>query len=206
MAFLLTAFYPDSVDKIEGLQHGPQLADSYKEMLDQYSEGTNREAWRNFLMAGFYIFNNITIAFQSFASGILFGLGTVYLTVTNGWVIGGAMGYMTRDPAGPAFFSVVGAHGALELTGIVMAAAGGLRLGLALLKPQGLSRRDALRLQGKQAVGLMNGGFLMLFIAAFIEGFWSPITSIPMILKYIVSVAMWLLVYAYLLYAGRRTA
>ena len=44
VAFLLTAFYPDSVDKIEGLQHGPQLADSYKEMLDQYSEGTNREA------------------------------------------------------------------------------------------------------------------------------------------------------------------
>ena len=206
VAFLLTAFYPDSVDKIEGLQHGPQLADSYKEMLDQYSEGTNREAWQNFLMAGYYIFNNIGIAFQSFASGILFGLGTVYLTVTNGWVIGGAMGYMTRDPAGPAFFSFVGAHGAFELTGIVMAAAGGLRLGLALLKPQGLSRRDALRIQGKQAVGLMNGGFLMLFIAAFIEGFWSPITSIPMILKYIVSVVMWLLVYAYLLYAGRRTA
>jgi len=87
-----------------------------------------------------------------------------------------------------------------------MAAAGGLRLGLALLNPQGLSRRDALRIQGKQAVGLMNGGFLMLFIAAFIEGFWSPITSIPMILKYIVSIAMWLLVYAYLLYAGRRAA
>lgn len=204
VAFLLTAFVPESVDKITGLGGGPEMADSYKEMMEQYAKGTNREVWQNFMMAGFYIFNNISIAFQSFASGILFGLGTVYVTVSNGWVIGGAMGYMLHQPSGPAFFSFVGAHGAFELTGIVLAAAGGLRLGLALLNPQGLSRRDALRIQGKQAVGLMNGGFLLLFIAAFIEGFWSPITSIPMILKYIVSVLMWLLVYAYLLYAGRR--
>ncbi|OAM26711.1 MULTISPECIES: stage II sporulation protein M [Eikenella] len=206
VAFLLTAFVPESVDKIAGLGQGPELADSYKEMMEQYAAGSNREAWQNFTMAGFYIFNNITIAFQSFVSGILFGLGTVYVTVSNGWIIGGAMGYMVKDPAGPAFFSFVGAHGAFELTGIVLAAAGGLRLGLALLNPQGLSRRDALRIQGKQAVGLMNGGFLLLFIAAFIEGFWSPITSIPMMFKYMVSVVMWLLVYAYLLYAGRRAA
>ena len=206
VAFLLTALYPESSDAVIGLNYGPMLSSSYQEMMEQYAEGINREAWQNFAMAGFYIFNNIGIAFQSFASGIFFGLGTVYVTVSNGWIIGGAMGYMVHEPSGPAFFSFVGAHGAFELTGIVLAAAGGLRLGLALLNPQGLSRRDALRIQGKQAVGLMNGGFLMLFIAAFIEGFWSPITSIPMVFKYIVSSAMWLLVYAYLLYAGRRPA
>lgn len=88
----------------------------------------------------------------------------------------------------------------------MLAAAGGLRLGAALLRPQGLSRRDALRIQGKQAVMLMNGAFLMLFIAALIEGFWSPLTSIPMWLKYAVAAVLWLLVYAYLLFAGRKGA
>lgn len=205
-AFLLVAFLPESSDKVAGLGGGEGLAEAYEEMRQQYEDRTNREAWQNWVMFAYYVWNNISIAFQSFGSGILFGLGTVYVTVFNGWVIGGAMGYMVHQPAGPAFFSFVGAHGAFELTGIVLAAAGGLRLGAALLRPQGLSRRDALRIQGKQAVMLMNGAFLMLFIAALIEGFWSPLTSIPMWLKYAVAAVLWLLVYAYLLFAGRKRA
>ncbi len=203
LAALLMVLMPEAAAKLPGLGHGEALADAYEEMRQQYADGVNRESWQNWLMAGYYLWNNIGIAFQSFASGVLFGFGTVYITVFNGWVIGGAMGYMVHTPSGPAFFSFVGAHGAFELTGIVLAAAGGLRLGAALLKPQGLSRRDALRVQGKQAVKLMNSGFLLLFVAAFVEGFWSPITSIPMAVKYVVAAVLWILVYAYLLFAGR---
>ena len=154
-------------------------------------------------MFGFYVFNNIGIAFQSFAGGLLFGIGAVYTTVYNGFIIGGIMGYMLHEPSALAFYSFVSAHGAFELTGLVLAAAGGLRLGLALLAPQGLSRKDALRQQGAVAVKLMSGAFLLLALAALVEGFWSPLTSIPIALKFAVGTLLWLLVYAYLWRAGR---
>lgn len=43
------------------------------------------------MMFGFYIFNNISIGFQNFVGGLVFGLGAIYVAVYNGLVIGSAM-------------------------------------------------------------------------------------------------------------------
>ena len=77
-------------------------------------------------------------------------------------------------------------------------------MGLSLINPQGYSRKDALKIQGALAVRLMGGGFLLLFIAALVEGFWSPITSLPLWIKYTVAVCLWLGVYLYFFLAGRH--
>ncbi len=203
LSLLLVALHPPLLEKWAGADIGANAAESYAEMAAQYAAGSNRPLWQNWMMFGFYVFNNIGIAFQSFAGGLLFGIGAVYTTVYNGFIIGGIMGYMLHEPSALAFYSFVSAHGAFELTGLVLAAAGGLRLGLALLAPQGLSRKDALRQQGAVAVKLMSGAFLLLALAALVEGFWSPLTSIPIALKFAVGTLLWLLVYAYLWRAGR---
>ena len=39
-------------------------------------------------MFGFYIFNNVRIGFQTFASGLVFGLGTILYLLYNGVFIG----------------------------------------------------------------------------------------------------------------------
>lgn len=202
-ALLLVALHPPLLAKWAGADVGAQAAESYREMAAQYAEGVNREAWKNGAMFGFYVFNNIGIAFQSFAGGLLLGIGAIYVMVYNGLMIGGIMGYMLHEPAGTAFYSFIVAHGAFELTGLVLAGAGGLRLGLALLMPQGLSRRDALRVQGGEAIKLMSGAFLLLALAALVEAFWSPLTSIPLAVKFVVGPVLWLLVYTYLWRAGR---
>lgn len=202
-ALLLVALHPPLLEQMAGADVGGQAAESYADMAAQYADRENRPAAQDWMMFGFYIFNNISIAFQSFVGGLLFGIGTVYVTVFNGLIIGGVMGYMLHQPSGWAFYSFILAHGAFELTGIVLAAAGGLRLGLALLMPQGLSRREALKMQGKTAATLMSGAFLLLAVAAVVEGYWSPITALPMALKFAVGIAMWLAVYAYLWRAGR---
>lgn len=204
VAFLLVALNHGAMDKLPGLVGGEVIADSYQKMAEAYAEEINRPFEQNILMAAFYIFNNIGIAFRMFAGGLLLGLGTVYAAIMNGWTIGGVMGYMLHQDAGWAFFSFVGAHGAFELTGITIAGAGGLKLAQALLYPRGLSRRDALRIQGSLAIGLMNGAFLMLFIAALLEAFWSPITSIALWVKFPVALSLWLGVYVYLWRAGRE--
>ena len=56
------------------------------------------------MMFGFYIANNIGIAFQCYVSGILFGLGSLYYLVFNG-VFGGAVaGYVTSIGFAGTFF------------------------------------------------------------------------------------------------------
>lgn len=206
LCLLLTWQQPDFLDSIAGKGSAAQIGDSYSEMASLQEQGQNRPWGQNWLMFGFYVFNNISIGFQSFVGGLIFGLGAIYVAVFNGIMIGSAMGYMLGHPAGPVFFSFVGAHGSFELTGIVLSVAGGLKLGYSIIHPGHYSRKDALRLQGKAASTLICGAFLFLFIAAIIEGFWSALTVLPLWLKYSVAALLWLAVYAYLFLCGRETS
>jgi high-affinity Fe2+/Pb2+ permease len=52
----------------------------------------------------------------------------------------------------------------------------------------------------------MYGAALMFVVAAFIEGFWSPLTIFPASTKYAIGGVMWAFVIGYFLFAGRRHA
>jgi hypothetical protein len=52
---------------------------------------------------------------------------------------------------------------------------------------------------------MIMGAALMLLIAAFIEGFWSPSSILPPV-KWGVAGLLYLLVLAYLLFAGRASS
>ena len=58
-----------------------------------------------------------------------------------------------------------------ELSAIAIATAGGFRLGLAVLFPGPLRRRDALRKEGRDAVLLALLAAIMLVAAGLLEGF-----------------------------------
>jgi len=158
---------------------------SVEQMGQQFSPGGSLEAGRpvdsDILMFGFYIRNNIGIAFRTFAGGILGGVGSIFFLVYNGLAIG---------------------HGAFELTAIVLAGAAGLRLGLALLSPGALSRGRALLLAGRTAIRILYGAAGMLVAAAFLEAFWSPMPQ-PAATKYGIGAILWLAVFTYLTLAGR---
>lgn len=153
-------------------------------------------------MGGFYVRNNVGIALRSFAGGILLGTVTVYVLLSNGISIGVTAGYLISQGMGKAFTSFVIGHGAFELTALAIAGGAGLMLADALIHPGQLSRRDALRVRGQEAVQIAAGAAIMLMIAAVIEAFWSP-SNAPSILKYIVGIVFWILVPAYLALAGR---
>jgi uncharacterized membrane protein SpoIIM required for sporulation len=80
-----------------------------------------------------------------------------------------------------------------------------MRLGLALLKPGRLTRRDAMREAGKRALPLLYGGSIMIFLAAFVEGFWSASHASPTA-KYAVGIGLWVLLAVYLIFSGKRSA
>ena len=160
---------------------------------------------RNF-MAGFYVLNNTSIAFYCFARGILLGVGTVYTLLANGIVIGAVAGYMIALGHSEKFLSFVATHGSFELTAIAVAGAAGLVLGDSLIHPGRRSRLESLRVRGMDAIKLAAGAGLMLFVAALIEGFWSPSSMIGPQVKYVVGAVLWVAVYLYFALAGRGRA
>ena len=161
-----------------------------------------RQADTDFAMFGFYVMNNIGIGFRTFAGGLAFGLGSVFLLLFNGLHIGAAAGHLTRLDYGATFWPFVSGHGPYELTAIAVSGAAGLLLGKALLAPGRHTRLAALRANARDAVALAGGAALMFLLAAVVEAFWSAGTA-PAWLKYGVGAAGWLLVALYLIFAGR---
>jgi len=165
--------------------------------------GRGRGVDDDFAMFGYYIFNNISISFQVFATGILFCIGSLFFLIFNGLYIGAVAGHLIYIDYNVTFFSFVSGHSALELTAIVISGVAGMRLGLALIKPGRYSRVVALKNAGAISLQLMYGVFLMLLAAAFVEAFWSSKASIEPQIKYTVGITMWLLLAAYFLLLGR---
>lgn len=168
--------------------------------------GRARASDSDFAMFGFYIWNNVSIGFQVFATGLALGLGTLFYLAYNGIFIGAVSGHLVGIGYGSTFLPFVAGHGAFELTAIVLSGAAGLKLGYALLAPGPLSRGASLRQAAAEAVTLVIGTTAMLFVAAFIEAYWSSTTWPPAVVKYLVGALLWALVIGYLTLAGRRHA
>jgi len=183
----------------------PRTVASFQEMYSPASTRLGqREADDNVAMFGYYIWNNVKIGIQTFATGLAFGLGSIFYLVANGAIIGAVAGYLTQAGLGTQFWSFVSGHSAMELSAIVISGAAGLRLGAAVIAPGRASRKAAVAAAAQPAVRLMIGAGTMFVAAAFIEAFWSPLNSFPPAIKYAVGVAMWACVLLWLLVGGRR--
>jgi uncharacterized membrane protein SpoIIM required for sporulation len=170
---------------------------------DEVGSIGQRHARTDWEMFGFYVRHNISIAFQCFATGLLFGVGTLFFLVFNGALMGAVAGYLTARGLGHNFWPFVATHGAFELTAIVIAGAAGLRLGLALLAPGRLGRGAALRAAGREAVVLIGGATVMLLVAAAVEAFWSSARWVAPQVKFGAAALCWTAVLWYLARAGR---
>jgi uncharacterized membrane protein SpoIIM required for sporulation len=166
--------------------------------------GSARESDTNWQMFGFYISNNIGVSFRTFASGLAYGVGSIFFLFYNGLIFGAVAGHLTNVGFTETFFTFVIAHGSFELTAIVISGAAGIKMGYNLLNPGNRTRLDALKQAGAIAIRLVYGVIVMLVIAAFIEAFWSSNNVLLPWQKYLVGGALWLVVIAYLSLSGRH--
>jgi uncharacterized membrane protein SpoIIM required for sporulation len=185
----------------------PRQIASFHDMYDPANRRLGmREADTHLAMFGYYIWNNVRIGFQTFAGGMLAGLGSVWFLAANGVMLGAVAGYLTQIGFTGTFWSFVAGHSSLELIAIVLSGAAGLRLGMAVIRPGARSRRAALVAAARPAVRMMYGAALMFCAAAFVEAFWSPLTEVPFAVKIWAGAAGWAVLLAYLGFSGRARA
>ncbi len=168
--------------------------------------GRKRDSDSDILMFGFYIRNNTGIGLGTFASGIIFGIGTVFILLFNALYIGVISGHIINVGFIDTFYPFVVGHGAFELTAIALAGCAGLKLGTALLIPGRYSRFDSVKISAINIMPIVIGMMGMFIIAAFIEAFWSSSTFLSNETKYITGAILWLFVILYFLFSGRGRA
>jgi len=187
---------PDGMADIQGMYGG----DSDGDTEDYLKE---RHGGSNFMMFGFYIYNNIGIDFRIFAGGILAGIGTAFFLLYNGFHIGAVIGYVHHSCDPEQLYRFTAGHSALELIAMVIAGIAGMRLGIGVINPGRLSRGAAIREATRRALPLIVGAAVMTLLAAAVEGFWSA-QPFPTNVKYTVGIVMWVLVIGYLALCGRN--
>jgi uncharacterized membrane protein SpoIIM required for sporulation len=151
--------------------------------------------------ASFIMTNNIQVTIYTFAFGALFGIGTIYFLAFNGAHLAAVLALTYQADFGNDLLIFVASHGVIELSCIFIAGGAGLLIGSALLMPGDLSRADALKTNGMEAVRLMLGVALLLVLAGLLEGFVSPAIIDPRI-KFGIAALTGLALYSYLFFAG----
>jgi len=123
--------------------------------------------------------NNIQVSFSVFISGFLLSLGTVWQLLKNGVMIGAFEYYFFSKGLGWQSVLVVWIHGTLEISAIIIAGASGLVLGNSILFPGTHKLLDSLKRGGKDGVKLMIGLVPIFIVAAFLEGFVTRYSTMP---------------------------
>jgi uncharacterized membrane protein SpoIIM required for sporulation len=132
----------------------------------------------------------------------LLGIGTIYYLALNGANIASVLALTYEAGFGNDLVTFMVGHGVVELSCIFIAGGAGLLIGSGFIMPGDLSRADALKTRGMEAVRLMIGVALLLVLAAIIEGFVSPAPIDPRI-KFGIGGGTGLALFSYLLLAGR---
>jgi len=123
--------------------------------------------------------NNIQVSFLIFIAGFILSIGTLWQLFQNGVMVGAFQYYFFAKGLGLKSVLVIWIHGTLEISSIIIAGAAGLVLGNSILFPGTHRRLASLKRGGKDGVKLMIGLVPIFIMAAFLEGFITRYSRMP---------------------------
>jgi len=146
--------------------------------------------------------NNISVSIFTYALGITAGVGTLWMMLLNGLMLGVVGTACWQAHMSLPLWSFVVGHGSLELPAIFIAGGAGFIIARGMLFPGALPRGESLVRAGKLSAQLFFGTIPLLLIASFIEGFISP-SDIPIPMKFALGIGLFTLLILYLFFTGK---
>jgi uncharacterized membrane protein SpoIIM required for sporulation len=186
LAFFLTLGDP----RLASLFFPPGMAESIDPQAGPAGE------WNHSVVSGQIMVNNIQVAFLCFAFGALLGVGTVWILLYNGALIGALAALFHRAGESYTFWAYIWPHGVTELTAVFIAGGAGLSLAYSFFVPGELTRGESFKREGKVTIQLMMGVIPLFVFAALIEGFLTP-APWPHWTKYLLALFTLMLLFLY---------
>ncbi|WP_420321690.1 stage II sporulation protein M [Flagellimonas sp.] len=130
-----------------------------------YKSGSN---WGSFIGI---TFNNLRVGLTAFAYGVTGGIGTGYVLLQNGIMLGSFQYFFEQQ--GVLWQSAKGIwiHGAMEIFGIVVEGAAGFILGASILFPKTFSRLVSFKRGMRDSIKIVISTFPFTIGAGFLEGY-----------------------------------
>jgi uncharacterized membrane protein SpoIIM required for sporulation len=208
IAFLVFAFFT-AVGAFSSANEGDFvrsiLGDGYVNMtLDNIENDDPMAVYKQMGQVNMFLgitINNITVAVYAFAFGILLGIGTLYIMLRNGIMLGSFQYFFFDKGLGWESVRTIWIHGTIEISVIIIAGCAGLVLANGMLFPGTYTRLESFKR------GVVNGLKIMLstvpffIIAGFLEGFVTRHTEMPDWLAiFIILGSLALIVFYYIIY------
>ena len=122
--------------------------------------------------------NNLYVGITSFVFGIFGGLGTGYILMENGIMLGSFQYMFVKEDVFWESVRGIWIHGAMEIFAIVIEGAAGFILGASILFPKTFSRMTSFKRGVKVGVKILISTFPFTIAAGFLEGYVTRYSNI----------------------------
>lgn len=181
------------------------LGDAYVNMtLENIEKGEPMGVYGSIARTDMFVgitVNNIRVSFIAFAAGIFASLGSLFLLLQNGIMLGSFQYFFFSKNLLLTSVLTIWIHGTIEITAIIMAGGAGLIMGNALLFPGTLPRGVSLRKGALKGAKVVLGLVPLFVIAGFLESYVTRLFGLPDALKAtIIAVSLISMVYYIIIY------
>lgn len=123
--------------------------------------------------------NNLFVALRTAIFGVLASLGTVFIMLYNGIMVGAFQYFFIEQGVFWPSFLAIWIHGTLEISAIIIAGAAGLVAGSGLLFPGTYRRSQAFQISMRRGLKIFVGIVPIIVLAAIFESFFTRVTETP---------------------------
>ena len=186
------------------------LGDSYvNSTLENIEKGDPMAVYKKMDEGAMFIsitLNNIKVAMTAFIFGIFLSIGTLYVMLQNGIMLGSFLYFFYDKDLLWESSRTIWIHGTIEISVIIIAGCAGLVLGNGLLFPKTYSRLTSFKHSFKAGLKIMVSTIPFFIVAGFLEGFVTRQTQMPDWLAiFIIITSLAIVVYYYIIYPIRLT-
>jgi uncharacterized membrane protein SpoIIM required for sporulation len=159
------------------------LGDGYVDMtLENIKKGDPMAVYKDrdmFGMSGHIAINNLWVAFITLMSGMIASIGTVFIMLKNGVMVGAFQYLFIQEGLFRESFLAIWIHGTLEISAIIIAGGAGLLAGSGWIFPGTFTRLESFKLSLVRGMKLFFGIVPIIILAAIFEGYLTRATDTP---------------------------